>query len=154
MTTDADTGRVVVRRRIAATREELFDEWTDPDSMRVWMCPGDVVSADVALDPRVGGSLHILMRSPTQTFEHRGEFTVVDRPSKLAFTWIAVATDLVPTLVTVEFFVAGENETELVLTHERFPRKEVADQYQGGWGQIVGRLEQHLKRRDRNAGSN
>jgi uncharacterized protein YndB with AHSA1/START domain len=154
MTSDADSGKVVVRRRIAATREELFAEWTDPESMRVWMCPGDVVSAEVRLDPRVGGSFHIIMRSPTQVFEHRGEFTVVDRPSKLAFTWIAVATDLLPTLVTVEFFEASENETELVLTHECFPRKEVRDRYEGGWSQIVTRLEEHLKRSDKNARGN
>jgi uncharacterized protein YndB with AHSA1/START domain len=154
MTADAETGKVVVRRRIAATREELFAEWTDPESMRVWMCPGEVVSAEVRLDPRVGGSFLIIMRSPTQVFEHRGEFTVVDRPSKLAFTWIAVGTDLLPTLVTVEFFEAGEYETELVLTHEKFPRKEVKDRYESGWSQIVTRLEQHLKRRNKNARSN
>jgi uncharacterized protein YndB with AHSA1/START domain len=144
MTAGGDIGKLVIRRRILATREELFDAWTDPESMRVWMCPGDIISADVTLDLRVGGSFLITMRTPTAAYEHRGEFTIIDRPSKLAFTWIARATDLRPTLVTVEFFEISETESELVLTHENFPRKEVRDQYQGGWGQIIDRLEQYL----------
>jgi len=124
----------------------LFDAWTDPEGMREWMCPGNIVSADVQIDPRVGGHLIIIMRGPTDVFEHRGEFTVVDRPSKLAFPWIAKSTDLRPTLVTVEFFEVTATERELVLTHLEIPRKEVSDQYQGGWSQIV-RLEQYIGER-------
>jgi len=140
-------GKVFIRRQIRATRQELFDALTDPEGMREWMCPGNIVSADVQIDPRVGGHLIIIMRGPTDVFEHRGEFTVVDRPSKLAFTWIAKSTDLRPTLVTVEFFEVTATESELVLTHLEIPRKEVSDQYQGGWSQIVTRLEQYIGER-------
>jgi len=49
--------KVVAERRIGVTREELFDAWVDPESMREWMCPGDVISAEVRLEPRVGGRL-------------------------------------------------------------------------------------------------
>jgi uncharacterized protein YndB with AHSA1/START domain len=137
-------GEVVIRRQIQATRQELFDAWTDPEGMREWMCPGNIVSADVQMDLRVGGHLVIVMRGPAESFEHRGEFTIIDRPSKLAFTWIAKSTDLHPTLVTVEFFEVTATESELVLTHLEIPRKEVSDQYQGGWRQIVSRLEQYI----------
>ena len=147
MTPSARADKVVVRRRIPATREELFDAWTDPESMRQWMCPGDVVSADVQMDPRVGGSFLILMRSPTQVHEHRGEFTVVERPSKLVFTWSANATDPHLSLVTVEFFQVSANESDLQLTHEGLPGKDVADRYQAGWGKIVTHLEEHLRRK-------
>ena len=115
--------------------------------MREWMCPGNIVSADVQIEPRVGGHLIIIVHGPTDVFEHRGEFTVVDRPSKLAFTWIAKSTDLRPTLVTVEFFEVTATESELVLTHLEIPRKEVSDQYRGGCSQIVTRLEQYLGER-------
>ena len=149
MTAESDANTVVIRRRIAATREELFDAWTDPEGMRTWMCPGNIVSVDVRMDPRVGESLRIIMRDPNGVYEHRGEFTIIDRPAKLAFTWIAEATDLRPTLVTVEFFVVSESSSDLVLTHEKFPRKEVSDHYRGGWGQIVGRLEEYLQSKRR-----
>ena len=54
-----------------------------------------------------------------------------------------------PTLVTVEFLPIGEIESELILTHERFSRKEPADRYRGGWDQIVARLERTLQARRR-----
>ena len=140
---------LVIRRRIAATPEELFDAWTDADGMRDWMCPGNIRSVEVRLEPRVGGSLLVIMHDADKTYEHTGEFTIVERPSKLAFTWTAAATDMHPTLVTVEFLPVGEIETELILTHERFPRKESTDQYHGGWSQIVARLDTYLQTRRR-----
>ena len=102
------------------------------------------MSVDVQMDLRVGGSLLIIMRGPDRSYEHRGEFTVIERPAKLAFTWIAAATDFRPTLVTVEFLVVSQSDTDLVLTHQQFPRTEVTDRYRGGWGQIVDRLDAYL----------
>ena len=138
---------VVIRRRIRASREELFDAWTDAESMREWMCPGDVVSAAVTLEPRVGGGLVIDMRTPQGTHRHTGEFRVLDRPSKVAFTWTADNMDGQVTLVTVELLKISGTETELVLTHQLIPRKEVRDRYQGGWAKILELLERCLQRR-------
>ena len=149
MSFDSAENKVVIRRRIAATPEELFDAWTDADGMRDWMCPGNIQSVEVRMEPRVGGALLVIMNDGSKTYEHRGEFSIVDRPVKLAFTWIAAATDMQLTLVTTEFGRAAEIETDLVLTHERFPRKEASDQYRGGWGQIVTRLDAYLQSRRR-----
>jgi uncharacterized protein YndB with AHSA1/START domain len=145
---ESQENKVVVRRRIRATREELFDAWTDAEGMGEWMRPGDAISATVRLDPRVGGALHFVIQSPTQTYEHTGEFRVVDWPSKLAFTWTAQAMDGEITLVTVEFIEVSRTETELILTHERIPRKEVSDRYQSGWTKIVDTLEKYLRNRN------
>jgi len=149
MTLGSGGHMLVIRRRIAATPEELFDAWTDGEGMREWMCPGNILSVEVRLEPRVGGSLLVIMRDPDKTYEHKGQFTILDRPSKLAFTWIAAATDMQPTLVTLEFLRISETESELVLTHEHFPRKDASDQYRGGWGQIVDRLDVYLQNRHR-----
>jgi len=136
---------IVLRRRIPASRDEVFAAWIDGDGRRAWMCPGDITSADVQLDPRVGGALRILMHGPNGSYEHWGEFTAFERPSKLAFTWCAKATDFLPTLVTVEFREAPDGQCDLRLTHERFPRPEPRDQYRGGWAQILIRLEIFLR---------
>ena len=149
MTLGADGHTLVIRRRIAATPEELFDAWTDGEGMKEWMCPGNILSVEVRLEPRAGGELIVIMRDPNKTYEHKGEFTIVDRPSKLAFTWIAAATDMRPTLVTVEFLRISETESELVLTHEHFPRQDARDQYRGGWGEIVDRLDASVQTRRR-----
>jgi len=144
--TPPDAGEaVVIRKRIAATRDEVFKAWTDADGMRSWMCPGDTLSAVVELDLRVGGALRIVMQSATESFEHRGEFVAVQPPAKLAFTWSAKATGFRPTLVTVDFIEAEDGHCDLVLTHERLPRPDVKDQYRGGWDQIVTRLARFLQ---------
>jgi uncharacterized protein YndB with AHSA1/START domain len=146
MIPESGANGVMIRRRLHATREELFDAWTDAEGMRAWMCPGSILSVEVRMEPRVGGALLIVMRDANKTYEHRGEFIIVDRPAKLSFTWIAAATDQQPTLVTVEFLPINDSETELVLTHERFPDREASEQYRGGWGQIVGRLDVYLRK--------
>ena len=88
METTADgRHRIVVRRRMPAPREVVYEAWTDPEGLREWMCPGDVVSAEAKLDLRVGGSFRITMRSKEQVHEHVGTYQIVEPPAKLSFTW-------------------------------------------------------------------
>jgi uncharacterized protein YndB with AHSA1/START domain len=134
---------VVVRKILPASREEVYDAWLDCEGMRQWMCPGPVTSAEVTLEPRVGGRLRILMKAPKSDYDHTGEFRVLDRPSKLQFTWVSPGTDHQETLVTVELHERG-TQCELVLTHERFPREEAARQHEEGWGQIADKLGDYL----------
>jgi uncharacterized protein YndB with AHSA1/START domain len=125
-----------------ASREVVFEAWTDPQGLREWMCPGDTVSAEAKLDLRVGGSYRIVMKSKTRDYVHTGVYQVVDPPSKLVFTWTREEEEA-PTLVTVEFIAHGE-ESELVLTHERFHDADVMKRYQGGWGTIAEKLAAFL----------
>jgi len=131
-----------IRRRMPATREAVFEAWTDPHGLREWMCPGDAVSAEAKLDLRVGGSYRIVMKSKTHDYVHTGVYQVVDPPSKLVFTWTREE-DESPTLVTVEFFAHGD-ESELVLTHERFENADVMKRYEGGWGTIAEKFAAYL----------
>jgi uncharacterized protein YndB with AHSA1/START domain len=137
------THRIVARRRMPAPREIVYEAWIDPEGLREWMCPGDIVSAEAVLDVRVGGSFRIVMKSKTQTHEHAGTYQVVDRPSKLVFTWTAVENPGEITLVTVDFIPHGD-ESELVITHERFTDPEVAQRYEMGWGTIAKKFAAYL----------
>lgn len=143
--------KVVIRRMLPATREEVFSAWTDPESIAQWMCPGGVTSAEAQLDVRVGGSYRILMKGETQDYDHTGKYQVVEPPSKLAFTWTSKGTDYHTTLVTVEIFARGE-QSELVLTHERFVTPEQAKRHEGGWGQIAEKLAAYFAGADRKQG--
>jgi uncharacterized protein YndB with AHSA1/START domain len=134
--------RLSIRRKMPASRDVVFEAWTDPQGLREWMCPGDAVSAEATLDLRVGGSYRIVMKSKSRNYVHTGVYQVVERPSKLVFTWTRDEDD-VTTLVTVEFVAQGD-ESELVLTHERFRDAEVMKRYQGGWGQIAEKLATYL----------
>jgi uncharacterized protein YndB with AHSA1/START domain len=141
------TGKLVVRKMIPASREEVFDSWTDPHSMAVWMCPGNTVRAEAELDVRVGGKFRILMKGDCEEFDHTGVYRVIERPSKLAFTWISRATANQETLVTIELFTRGK-QTELVLTHEGLPSADAISRHGGGWTSIVEKLAGSLARAD------
>jgi len=139
------THKLVIRRKMPVPREAVYAAWTDPESMRKWMCPGDVVSAEAKLDVRVGGAYRILMKGSKQEYDHTGTYQIVEPPSKLAFTWISKGTENQKTLVTLEFLDHGE-ESELVLTHERFAGEDMMKRHQSGWTQIVEKLADHLKK--------
>jgi uncharacterized protein YndB with AHSA1/START domain len=135
--------RIVVRRRMPAPREIVYQSWTDPEGLREWMCPGDVVSAEASLDVRVGGSFRITMRSKDRFHEHVGTYQIVEPPAKLRFTWSGLENPSEITLVTVEFLAHGD-ESELVITHEGFTEGNLAQRYEMGWGTIAGKFAAYL----------
>jgi len=138
------THRVSIRRNMPAPRDVVYESWIDPQGIREWMCPGDAISAEAVLDVRVGGSYRIVMRSRERDYVHTGVYQVVEPNAKLVFTWTQEGNE-VTTLVTVEFLARG-SESELVLTHERFTKADVAQRYQSGWGTIAEKLAAFLAR--------
>src|SRR5687767_12563160 len=48
--------RVIVRRAIEASAEELFEAWLDPESVAEWMRPNGIDHTSAAIDARVGGT--------------------------------------------------------------------------------------------------
>lgn len=144
MTTSEKTRSLKVERQLAASPDDVFDAWTDPDSLSVWMCPGPGMRVPVAeLDARVGGSFRIVMANDETQYDHKGTYQVVDRPRRLRFTWISPATGGGESVVTVDLSPA-EGGTRLVLTHEGLPSAESAENHQGGWGNILDTLASHL----------
>jgi uncharacterized protein YndB with AHSA1/START domain len=137
--------RLVVRKLIRATCHEVFQAWTDPESISQWMCPGSCTTAEATLDVRTGGKFRIVMKDGEKAVEHTGEYQVVEPPSRLAFTWISKGTDQLPTLVTVDLKEAGPY-CELTLTHERFVRPEAVPRHEKGWTDIVNKLAHHLEK--------
>ena len=129
---------VVIRRMIAAPREEVFAAWLDPESVVQWMQPGDVARTTAEIDARVGGKFRIVMEHGRGGAEHWGEYLEIDPPSRLSFTWTSKNTDLQPTVVTIELRDAGGG-TELTLTHRRLPAAQV-ESHRKGWGDIVRKL--------------
>ena len=140
--------QIQVRRRIPAPRRVVYEAWIDPEGLREWMCPGDVISAEATLDVRVGGSFHITMRSKERVHEHVGTYQVVEPPAKLSFTWSGVENQSEITLVTVEFLDQG-NACELVITHEGFRKGDIAQRYEMGWGTIATKFASYFASNDK-----
>ena len=77
---------VQIDRRLPATPEEVFDAWTNPNSLRKFMCPNEVLHARVEADVRVGGKFQIDMVNKNDETMHTGKYVEIDRPRKLVFT--------------------------------------------------------------------
>src|SRR5215471_231179 len=134
---------VVLRKMLPASREEVFDAWLDAEGMQEWMCPGPVTSAEVVLDPRVGGHFRIVMSARGSQIVNTGEYRILDRPARLQFTWTSSRWGPNETLVTVDLY-QRDADCELVLTHERFPTESSTKQLMVGWIQIVRKLAARL----------
>ena len=130
---------LVVRRVIPVPRERVFAAWLDPKSLAQWMRPGGMTDATAEVDPKVGGRFRIVMIEGPRRYEHQGEYLVIEPPERLEFTWISQATDLRPTVVTIELLERDGN-TELVLTHRRLPTSQVGS-HRAGWTDIMKKLE-------------
>lgn len=132
---------LTVRRTIAASAEELFDAWLDPESLAVWMRPGPTKNTTVRVDARVGGEFEIVMHTPGGSIPHTGTYREIARPRRLVFTWNSEHAHHIDSLVTVEFRPT-RGATEIVLTHERLPDAEAVAKHNGGWSAVLMLIEE------------
>lgn len=126
---------LVVRRTIDAGAEELFDAWLDPQALSEWMLPEGVSAIAPTVDARVGGRYSLVMTTGSGEVPHDGVYLTIDRPRTLAFTWNSPYTHGIETKVTVEFRAVSAG-TEVVLTHELLPPKEV-EGHRRGWTEAI-----------------
>ena len=138
--------RLVVERVFPASPAEVYDAWTTPETLRLFMCPGTQTTTVVEADVRVGGQFRIVMRSDVDN-EHRGEYRVLEPGRRLVFTWASPATGWEPTLVTIELS-PHEDGTRLVLVHEGLETDDVRGRHRWGWTGILEKLAQHTHRKE------
>ena len=136
---------VRLERTYAAPAQAVFDAWTSPEVMRRWWHAGgpDWQNVEAVADPRVGGRLHVTMRSPDGTeYGGGGEYTEVDPPRRLAFTWTWDGEDA-SSSIELEFAEQGR-ETTVVLTHSGLRGEESAESHREGWEHTLENLGRAL----------
>ncbi|HXJ34098.1 MAG TPA: SRPBCC domain-containing protein [Candidatus Eisenbacteria bacterium] len=139
--------RLVVERVLPAAPAEVYAAWTTPETLRMFMCPGDMSAPIVEADVRVGGNFRIVMRGERET-EHRGEYRVLEPGRRLVFTWASPSTGWVPTLVTIELS-PHEDGTRLVLVHEGLATDDIRGRHRQGWTSIVEKLAHYIERKEK-----
>ena len=91
------------------------------------------MTARAEVDLRVGGRYHIVMRGPDGVERSvGGVYRVVERPSKLVYTWKWDESPMPDSLVTIEFHDRG-TATEVVLRHEGLADAESCARHEHGW---------------------
>jgi uncharacterized protein YndB with AHSA1/START domain len=108
--------RARIQRRFTAQAEDVFDAWIDPAKVRHWFGPGLGEMAQIDIDPRVGGTFCLVQRRKGADAPHTGEYTALERPRRLAFTWRTPPLSET-SRVTIDIVPAPDG-CELTLTHE------------------------------------
>jgi uncharacterized protein YndB with AHSA1/START domain len=144
----SDHGGLVlnIERTFDAPAEEVFDAWTSEEVLKRWWHAyptWETPSADV--DLRVGGKLRIVMRDPEEGEDHggSGEYTVIERPRRLAFTWIWDDDPGNPQLIELEFN-EQDGVTTVRMTDSGITTEKGRDEHERGWSGCFDNLDRAL----------
>lgn len=132
---------VRVTQHFDLSAESVFNAWTDPEVMRLWMFKSEtneIINVDT--EPRVGGRFSILEKSGEEFIDHFGEYHEIDRPNHLAFSLEVPRHFPGVTQVTINLY-STENGCEMDLVQTGVS-PEVTEQ---PWRDMFGRLSEVLR---------
>jgi uncharacterized protein YndB with AHSA1/START domain len=138
---------VSIERTFAAGAEDVFDAWTSPEVMRRWFhCAPDWETPVAEVDLRVGGQVRIVMRQPDGSEAGaRGEYTLIDRPRRLAMAWTFDDDPANEQLIELSFS-ESEGSTTVRLVNSRISSDDRRRGQDWGWRGCLDELERALKR--------
>ena len=132
---------VTLNKTIHAPIENVFDAWLDPDMLSRFVLPAPgMPNPEVETDAREGGQFSIVMTVGDDQIPHNGSYLVIERPTRLKFTWEAPFSPSGST-VTLSFSQIDATTTAVELTHVKFFDEEARSNHEGGWGNILDQLE-------------
>jgi uncharacterized protein YndB with AHSA1/START domain len=135
---------LTLKRRFKAPPAKVFAAFADPEKVKRWMGPGEMVAVIAETDTRVGGRYRWVMRSPAgQELAVGGAYREVVPNEKLVFTWSwKVEPPDTPheSLVTVLFKPDGDG-TLLTVTHEHLFDEDSRNGHEMGWLGAFDKLE-------------
>ena len=134
-----------MERTYDAPAQAVFDAWTSEEVMRRWWhAAHDWETTEAKVDLRVGGSVRVVMRNPHEDIEYGGggEYTEVDPPTRLAFTWTWDG-DSTRQLIEIDF-EESEGATTVHLTHSGLWDEESRASHEDGWGKALDNLGRTL----------
>jgi len=143
--TGAKTGHdVTVRRLVPASPEQVFSFWTDAEHLKKWWGPPGVTCINAEVDLRVGGRYRIANLIPDGSIiSIHGVFELIDRPTKLVYTWLIG--DAGPEERVTVTFLAVPGGTEVVVFHENAPTEATMQSHQRGWVGCLDGLEEYAR---------
>jgi uncharacterized protein YndB with AHSA1/START domain len=128
----------------------VFDAFTDPETLVRWFSPSADIGTEVLEhDLRVGGRYRLGFHFPDGSRDTvRGVFQEIEPHDRLAFTWTWDPPDRHAGIETLVIVVLRDDgaETEVVISHDRFPTHETRDRHEAGWATTLDRLESILSK--------
>jgi uncharacterized protein YndB with AHSA1/START domain len=133
---------LTLRRRYRVAPGKVWRAWTDPQALKRWFGPEEIVCVPLAeVDLRVGGRFRVTMRAADgETHDVSGTYLEIVPHRKLVFSWAWRSTPERESRVTVRIEPDADG-CELVLTHEQFFDEAARDNHRRGWTGALVRLE-------------
>jgi uncharacterized protein YndB with AHSA1/START domain len=143
MATSAED-RVELRRRFAATPQQVFARFADASLVARWLSPAPEITLTVLqLDFRKGGSYRFAYGLPDgRTVMVGGVYQAIEPPSRIVFSWTIEPPDEhagIESHVTVTIKREGGG-SELTIRHERLLRIDAVTRHRDGWHGALDRL--------------
>jgi len=82
---DRNNFTITFTRTFAASREQVFDAWTQPKHIEHWWDPSGVPLSECVVDLRPGGAFKFTNRDSAHSPPFAGVYKVIKRPSELLF---------------------------------------------------------------------
>lgn len=148
MTVAEEATRVVrIERTFDAPAEDVFDAWTSEEVIARWFKPAQGwQEAGAEVDLRVGGSIRVVMRTPNgEPVRAGGEYTLIERPHRLAFTWTFDDDPTNQQMIELEFTERDGVTTVLFVNSDISGEERRNSQYEG-WSTCLDNMERVLVR--------
>jgi uncharacterized protein YndB with AHSA1/START domain len=141
-----EAARVVrIERTFDAPAGDVFDAWTSEEVIRRWFRPArgwQEPSAEV--DLRVGGKIRVVMRDPNgEPVGAGGEYTLIERPHRLAFTWTFDDDPSNQQMIELEF-TERDGVTTVLFVNSDISELERRDAQYEGWSTCFDEIERVL----------
>ena len=143
-----EAARVVrIERTFDAPAEDVFDAWTSEEVIRRWFIPAaDWQEPSAEVELRVGGKIRVVMRDPDgEPVEAGGEYTRIERPHRLAFTWTFDDDPSNQQMIELEF-TEREGVTTVLFVNSDISEKQRRDAQYDGWSTCFDNLKLALER--------
>ncbi len=93
---DRATLTITFERVLSASREQVFDAWTQSEHVTQWWDPSGTPLTECTIDLRPGGAFRFVNRAHAHSPPFEGVYRVIERPTKLVFDALgAVGTVLI-----------------------------------------------------------
>jgi uncharacterized protein YndB with AHSA1/START domain len=155
MRADGPTMIVRVERTLHAPPDRVFRAFLEPELMRQWITPEDLVIDRLAVEPRVGGRIEVWhSRNGVSTGKFEGHFLKIDSPRELVYRWAFVGTEpekgeYYDTLVTVQLRPEPGGQTHISVVHEKLEEVQRAAPHVyvrilDGWNECLGKIDRAI----------
>ena len=141
-TRDEERPSLTLRRHYEVAPDKVWRAWTDPQALKLWFGPAEIVSVPVSeIDLRVGGRFRVVMLEANgERHEVGGVYREIVPNRKLVFSWAWHSTPERESRVTVLIEPSGRG-ADLELRHEQFFDEAAREGHEHGWTGSLVKLE-------------